>query len=90
MLDYATIIRFFSMQGERKNSIANTLGTKWDTMDRILKFYTNRWGSQEEIPDDVSSETIGRIQSQHLMPDAEDILEMQRKERISSSCSKLL
>lgn len=49
MLDYATIIRL-SKQGESKNSISNTLGTKWDTLDRILKFYTNRWGAQGKKP----------------------------------------
>ena len=86
MLDYKSIIRLKRL-GLKTSAIANSLGCKWDSVQRIVSRCENVWGSVDGVPDDLSNEEIADIlfssrksvDLDYLQPDCEKILEKQRQ-----------
>ena len=86
MLDYKSIIRLKRM-GLKTAAIANSLGCKWESVDRIVTRCESVWGSVDGVPDDLSNEEIAdylftsrkSVDLDYLQPDCEKILEKQRQ-----------
>ena len=86
MLDYKSIVRLKRL-GLTNAAIANSLGCKWDSVQRIVSRCENVWGSVSGVPDDLTNEEIADIlfssrksvDLDYLQPDCEKILEKQRK-----------
>ena len=86
MLDYKSIVRLKRL-GLNNAAIANSLGCKWDSVQRIVSRCENVWGSVDGVPDDLTNEEIADIlfssrksvDLDYLQPDCEKILEKQRK-----------
>ncbi len=86
MLDYKSIVRLKKL-GLSNAAIANSLGCKWDSVQRIVSRCENVWGSVNGVPDDLRNEEIADIlfsarksvDLDYLQPDCEQILEKQRK-----------
>ena len=86
MLDYKSIVRLKRL-GLTNAAIANNLGCKWDSVQRIVSRCENVWGSVDGIPDDLTNEEIAdvlfssrkSVDLDYLQPDCEAILEKQRK-----------
>lgn len=85
MLDYKSIIRQKNL-GLNNAAIANNLGCKWDSVQRIVSRCESVWGSVKGVPDDLTNEDIADIlfssrksvDLDYLQPDCEKILEKQR------------
>ena len=60
MLDYKSMIRLKRL-GLKTSAIANSLGCKWDSVQRIVSRCENVWGSVDGVPDDLSNEEIADI-----------------------------
>jgi transposase len=86
MLDYKSIVRLKRL-GLNNAAIANSLGCKWDSVQRIVSRCENVWGSVDGVPDDLTNEEIAdvlfssrkSVDLNYLQPDCEKILEKQRK-----------
>jgi len=86
MLDYKSIVKLKKL-GLNNAAIANSLGCKWDSVQRIVSRCENVWGSVGGVPEDLSNEEIADIlfssrksvDLDYLQPDCETILEKQRK-----------
>ena len=86
MLDCKSIIRLKKL-GLHNAAVANALGCKWDSVQRIVTRCENVWRDLSGVPDDLSNEEIADIlfssrksvDLDYLQPDSEKILEKQRK-----------
>lgn len=86
MLDYKSIVRLKKL-GLNNAAIANSLGCKWDSVQRIVSRCENVWGSVQGVPEDLSNDEIAdvlfssrkSVDLNYLQPDCEKILELQRK-----------
>ncbi len=86
MLDYKSIIRLKSL-GLNNAAIANSLGCKWDSVQRIVSRCETVWGSVQGVPEELNNEEIAdvlfssrkSVDLDYLQPDSEKILEKQRQ-----------
>ena len=86
MLDYKSIVRLKKL-GLNNAAIANSIGCKWDSVQRIVSRCEAVWGSVQGVPEELSNEEIAdflftsrkRVDLDYLQPDSEKILEKQRK-----------
>ena len=87
MLDYKLIVRYKKL-GLNNATIANSIGCKWDSVQRIISRCENVWGSVDGVPPDLSNEEIADIlfssrksvDLDYLQPDCEKILTKQRQQ----------
>ena len=86
MLDYKSIIRLKKM-GLKTAAIANNLGCKWESVERIVTRCESVWGSVDGVPGNLTNEEIAdflfttrkSVDLDYLQPDSEKILEKQRQ-----------
>ena len=86
MLDYKSIIRLKKM-GLKTAAIANNLGCKWESVERIVTRCESVWGSVDGVPGNFTNEEIAdflfttrkSVDLDYLQPDSEKILEKQRQ-----------
>ena len=86
MLDYKSIIRLKTL-GLNNAAIANSLGCKWDSVQRIVSRCETVWGSVQGVPEELNNEEIAdvlfssrkSVDLDYLQPDSEKILEKQRQ-----------
>ena len=86
MVDYKKLLEL-KKRGLSGNSIARTLGCKWDTVQRVITRCENYWGDLDSIPEGISNADIAdaifinrfKTDEDYLQPDCEIILEKQRK-----------
>ena len=89
MLDYKTMIRLRNM-GLSFGAIADRIGCKWETVQRIVTRCENEWGAIDAVPGDLSNEEIANalfharksIDTNYLQPDCEKVLEGQRRGKL--------
>lgn len=83
MLDYKTIVRLKKL-GLNNAAIANSIGCKWDSVQRIVSRCETVWGSVQGVPEELNNEEIAdllfssrkRVDLDYLQPDCEKILEI--------------
>lgn len=86
MLDYVSIVRLKKLNLTNA-AIANSLGCKWDSVQRIVARCESIWGSVDGVPDNLTNDEIAdllfstrkSVDLDYLQPDCEKILEKQRK-----------
>ena len=60
MLDYKSIVRLKRL-GLNNAAIANSIGCKWDSVQRIVSRCENVWGRVDGVPDDLINEEIADV-----------------------------
>ncbi len=86
MLDYKSIIRLKKL-GLNNAGIANSIGCKWESVQRVISRCENIWGSVHGVPENLSNDEIADflfsnrkcIDLNYLQPDCEKILSKQRQ-----------
>ncbi len=86
MLDYKAIIKY-KLLGLNNTAISNSLGCKWESVQRVISRCESVWGSVSGVPQNLSNEEIAdmlfatrkSVDLDYLQPDCEIILEKQRK-----------
>ena len=70
MIDYRKMMHLYE-RGVSKNCLAVSFKCKWETVDRAVERIASKWGSSENIPEELTNEGIRlEILSLGKMPDA--------------------